>query len=162
MVENWNIILIFLVMGHIFPACSVSNEMVEIFVEYTWFFIGFTVRKTGTGVGLEASGEPGDALGWSIRSMGAPGWFPRAGPDLNSRQYWLPKGISKKAFVYFANSTAGKHLFIYMFYLCDKCSLLEVWRPFESYLKWRFFFKKKFFWTDSVGAKPCDAPMNKY
>jgi len=52
MVENWNIILIFLMMGHIFPACSVSNEMVEIFVENMWFFERFAVRKTGAGPGL--------------------------------------------------------------------------------------------------------------
>lgn len=32
MLENWNIILIFIVMGNIFPAVSVSNEMGKIFV----------------------------------------------------------------------------------------------------------------------------------
>lgn len=44
--------VIFLAMGCIFPACSVSNEMVEIFGENASFFISFAVWKTGTGLEL--------------------------------------------------------------------------------------------------------------
>lgn len=103
MVENWNIILVFLVMSHIFPACSVSNEMVEIFVENVWFFESFAVKKPDTGPGLVGRSyrgrhaeccqpsavivEQGGLLVWNDCSMGALWWFPWAGLDLNSQQY---------------------------------------------------------------------------
>lgn len=57
MEENENIILVFLAMGHIFRACSVSNEMVEIFVENEWFYKSFAVRKQ-----TQAQGWWGKAL----------------------------------------------------------------------------------------------------
>lgn len=44
--------VICLVMGHIFSACSVSNEMVEISGENASFFISFAEWKTDTGLGL--------------------------------------------------------------------------------------------------------------
>ena len=164
-------------MGHIFPACSVSNEMVEIFVENAWFFESFAVRKTDTGPGLAGgsylgrqaescqppavSMERGDLLVWNVRSMGAPWWFPWARLDLNSRQYWLLKRISKKGFVYFAKQhtrQASVYLHVLFVWQVQPPGDLEAtWIVYELTI-----FLKKFFWTDSVGAKPCDAPMNKY
>lgn len=57
---------------------------------------------------------------WNVPAVGTLCCSPWAALDLNSRQNSLPRSISRKAFVYFANSPPGKHLFIYMFYLCDK------------------------------------------
>lgn len=53
--------VIFLAMGRIFPACSVSNEMVEIFGENTSFFISFAVWKTIELVGRISLGCEGRA-----------------------------------------------------------------------------------------------------
>lgn len=139
-------------MGHIFPACSVSNEMVEIFVGNVQVFESFAVSKAERGPGLVGGSYPGRQAGScqppaacleclldgsTVVALMSWTW-------LNSWQYWLLKSISKKKHLFILqNSAPGKHLFIYMFYLWDKCSLLETWRPFELYLKWRFFLKEK-------------------
>lgn len=76
-------------------------------------------------------------------------------------EYWLLKSISKKAFVYFAKQhTRRASVYLHVLFVW------QVQPPGDLEAIWIVsavtIFLKKFFWTDSIGAKPCDAPMNKY
>ena len=97
----------------------------------------------------------------NVRSTGARCWFPWAELHLNSRQYWLVKSVSKEAFVYFAKQHT-RQTSVYLHGL----SVWQVQPPGDLEAIWIVsevtISLKKFFWADSVGAKPSGAPMNKF
>lgn len=81
-------------MGHIFPACLVSNEMVEIFVWNVWFSVSFAEKKIDACPGLAVGEGPGKPRGkvkrqevlMAVVRRALAEWWPSPGGGIKSKQ----------------------------------------------------------------------------